>query len=196
VLRQLSRYGSYWGLIMDWINNITIDDIPSEKMQNIAFKNGIADAVSLMSHLPGIRLYIPAYGKKKADHEYVQTHFNGKNLLSVAIHLKLDTNRIKYLKKAAGCYSKPELSNNYIQLVAEKCGHDVASRLICNFFGEYIYIPLQGYSLVMNKSIVKEFTGNNTTELALKYHVTERYINRAMAKYRSSCQTEQLDLFN
>ena len=183
--------------IMDWFKNIKIEQIPSVKIQEIARYCGIADAIALMCNVPGVRLYIPEYGKQKQVRDDVIQNYNGKNLLSLSVRLGIDTKRVKYLvsNRPRG-YKKPYLSNYYIRLVADKCGEQVAKNLIEYFHGQHIYIPLNGFSLVRRSMIESEFNGCNTTTLALKYHVSESYVREIIAEYHASKKTAiQLDLF-
>jgi Mor family transcriptional regulator len=180
---------------MDWFQSITIDEIPSIKMRDIAQRNGISDAISLMSHLPGIRIYVPVYGSKKEHFEYVKQHFDGNNLMSVSVHLKVNTTRVKYLHKAKG-YTRDVLSNAYITMVSSQCGFEVAQRLLLNFFGDYIYIPIHGFSVVRRRMIIKDFSGSNSADVALKYGVSERYVNQIISEHYASSQAVQCDLFS
>ncbi|MFA5751082.1 MAG: Mor transcription activator family protein [Candidatus Paceibacterota bacterium] len=181
---------------MDWFKNITIDDIPSEKMQSIAFKNGITDAVSLMMGLPGIRIYVPVYARKKMDVDYIIGNYTGKNILSVSVHTGLNQDKVKYFLKRSSAFGRDIYSNNYIKMVVNNCGNDVANRLIKHFSGDYIYIPLNGFSIVRKKLIQKQFNGKNSANLALEFNVPERYINRVVANYYAlKAQDIQTNLF-
>ena len=181
---------------MTWQNNITIDDLPAGRMQDIAYSNGISDVISLLNGVPGLRLYIPVYGNKKDEYEYVIATHNGHNSLSILTKLKISLKRFKYLLKGRYKYDKkPFFSNQYIQLVADKCGEDVATRLIKKFGGEYIYIPIYGFKELKKKLVLSEFDGKNSSILALKYSVSERYINKIIAEQHAASSVKQLDLF-
>jgi hypothetical protein len=181
---------------MTWSTNISIADLPAGKMQDIAFSNGIDDAISLLDGVPGLRLYVPVYGNKKVEFEYVLNNHTGKNSLSILSKLKINFKRLKYLLKQRYKYDKkPFFSNQYIQLVAEKCGDDVATRLIKNFSGEYIYIPINGYKELKKKKILSEFDGKNSSILALRYAVSERWINKIVAERHAKLSVHQGDLF-
>jgi hypothetical protein len=181
---------------MTWQNDITIDDLPTGAIQDIAYCNGISDAIQLLNGVPGLRIYIPVYGNKKEEYEYVIKTNNGRNLLSILTKLKINLKRFKYLLKGRYKYDKkPFFSNQYIQLVADKCGEEVATRLIKNFSGGYIYIPINGFKALKKKRILSEFNGKNSSLLALKYTVSERYINKIIAEQHASESAIQLDLF-
>lgn len=176
--------------------NIKIVDLPAGKMQDIAYSNGIADAISLLNGVPGLRLYIPVYGNKKEEYEYALKTHNGRNSLSILTKLKINLKRLKYLLKSRYKYDKkPFFSNQYIQLVADKCGEDVATRLIKNFSGEYIYIPINWTKELKKKLILSEFDGKNSSILALKHGVSERYVNKIIAEKHAASSVHQLDLF-
>jgi hypothetical protein len=181
---------------MIWQNEITIDDLPPGAIQDIAYCNGITDVLSLLNGVPGLRLYIPVYGNKKEEYDFVVKTHNGRNSLSILTKLKINLKRLKYLLKGRYKYDKkPFFSNQYIQLVADKCGTEVATRLIKNFGGGYIYIPINGFKELKKKRILSEFDGKNSTILALKYNVSERYINKIIAEKHASTSSIQLDLF-
>lgn len=181
---------------MEWYKHVKVELIPSEKIREIAVRCGLRDAISLMVNVPGLRLYIPEYDKVKLQHIYIKDNFNGKNLLSIAVHLGLTTGRVKYMLKNNNRYSKELFSNKYMKLVQEKCGEEVAIRLIKYFYGQYVYIPFDGFSDVRRHLILREFDGKNSALLALKYCVTERHINRIIEEYyKSKSNVVQLDLF-
>ena len=181
---------------MNWYKDLTIEEITSEKMQSIAYRNGIEDAVALMRGVPGLRLYIPVYGRKKINRDYIKHNFTGKNILSISVHLGIDQKKIKYLSNNPPGYDKNVFSNNYIQLVVKKCGKDVAERLLKNFGGEYIYVPQDGFSILRRKLIEKRFNGSNSAELALKFNISERQINKIMSEFYASKNTQmELELF-
>jgi Mor family transcriptional regulator len=177
---------------MDWTKEISILQIPSSHMQMIASTCGIEDAVSLMSKLPGIQIYVPMAGRKRLNQKYVKENFDGFNASLLAIKLKITREKVI-------SFSKTELneeltSNFYMRTVKDHCGEPVAIRLMTHFPTYRFYIPQNGFSLVRRKYIEEHFTGFNTTELALKCHVSERHVQAIIADmYAKSAQT---DLFS
>jgi len=181
---------------MNWFENIKISDIPSGKMSDIAYKNGVNDAVLLMQRVPGLQLYVPVYGKKKLNKEYVDQTFNGQNVLSISVHLGIDTKQTNKIIKGKCNFQKDFISNIYMRLVADRCGRDVARRLILNFYGDDIYIPIYGFSSIRRSKIEQDFNGNNSAFLAIKYGVSERYIQQIISDFYSKTPVVQLELFD
>lgn len=175
-------------ILGDWIKNISIDTIPSEQMQMIAEHCGIADAVSLMQHLPGIEIYVPAAGKKRIEQQYIHENYNGTNASTIAVKLGLDREKVKHLAKLE--LNTQVLSNYYMRLVAERCGEPVAIRLMQNFARYKFYVPRDGFSIVRRKFIEQSFNGSNVSELALTCKVTERHVRKVISDmYNATAQT-------
>lgn len=181
--------------IMNWYDNLKIEDLPPGKILMIAQRNGINDAVSLLKNLPGIRLYIPIYDQKKMNHEKVKELYTGKNVLSLAVKLNLSTKDIIRLSKNDASFKNDLYSNMYIKLVVEKCGCMVADRLIRHFAGEYIYIPQNGFSAVRRRAIIDYFNGENTVETALKFSVSESYVREIISSQYDNKNAVQTELF-
>lgn len=187
----------------DWISEITETDFPEGRIRDVAVVCGVSDAVSLIFGVPGLRLYIPVYGNKKEIVDYITTQYNGKNRLTIIGHLKINLKRFEYVLKGRYKFDKKSfLSNKYMQLVADKCGPDIARRLIKNFSGTFIYIPrISGLVEIKRNMILKEFNGSNSSELAIKYGFTERYINKIISdsyistKKRVVLDSVQTDIF-
>ena len=180
---------------MDWFNDITINDIPPGQMSNIARECGIFDAVSLMRHIGGLQLYIPVYGKKRLNFDYIKDNYTGKNTLSIAVKLGIDASKVMRFFNSKNNFNKPPSSNNYMRLVVDKCGKGVANRLIEKFSGEKIYVPRYGYFKLRRRKIIQEFDGQNTSILALKYEVSERYVSKIIASSYQKSDSIQLNLF-
>lgn len=180
---------------MDWLKGITFNDIPPGKMSDIAIKNGLSDVISLMKNVGGLQLYIPIYGKKRLNIDYIKETYSGKNTLSIAIKLGINVSKVLYFFKKKDTFQKPAHSNNYMKIVVNKCGKDIALRLIENFSGEKIYIPRNGFSIIRRKKIIEEFNGNNTLKLSLKYMVSERYVSKIIADSYKNKNIIQLNLF-
>jgi len=179
---------------MDWYSDIKIDDIPSEKLRDVAFKNGIDDAIALLRGVPGLRIYVPIYGFREQQRLYVKNNYTEKNKLSVSSHLNIDTRQTEYLSKKQQS-DRNVLSNEYMDIVADKCGEGVATRLVKNFHGDFIYVPTKAFSHLRISKIIHDFNGRNSSTLSLKYGVSERYINKIISNSITQKHSIQLDLF-
>lgn len=176
--------------------DLNIEDIPSEHMQMVADRCGVSDAISLMTHVPGLELYIPASGKKAIDKNYIRSTFNGSNTASIAVKLGIDNNKIKKIVKKL---SKNDLSDNIftneaMMIVARECGEDVAIRLMKQFSICTLYVPINGFSVSIRKYIQRNFTGFNTATLALKCNVSERHVRQVISDMYASKAQYSLDL--
>jgi len=178
--------------IMNWIKKITIEDLNNGIIKDIAIKNGLNDAVLLLKYFSGLRIYIPVYDRKKITHDKIKKEYNGKNLLSLAVKLNINTEQVtKYFTNEGG-FKNDLYSNFYIKLIVNKCGKGVANRLVCNFPGEFIYIPKNYFHTIRKKYILSDFDGKNVIELALKYNVSESYIRKIISN--SYVKQEQIQL--
>jgi len=173
---------------------LTIDDLTSEHMHLIADRCGVNAAVSLMQHMPGIELYIPAAGKKIMELQYIRSNYNGHNTASIAIHLGITRKKVELLSKSKIEYSKPIFSNKHIFTIAQRCGHEIAKKLLEAFPRQRFYIPCDGFSHVRRSFIIKNFNGSNVIELALQCGVSERYVRSIIADMYAS--KAQLSLFD
>lgn len=175
---------------MDWTKDISIHQLPSEHMRLIADKCGIDDAVSLMVHMPGIEIYVPAAGKKRMDHQFIKNNFNGSNAGSLAVKMGVD--REKVLQIAKSNIETEIMTNFYMRTVQDLCGEPVAIRLMTNFPKYKFYIPCNGFSIVCRRYIEDNFTGSNVTDLALQCNVTERHVREVISDMYAA--TAQLSL--
>lgn len=172
---------------------ISVADLESEQMQMVAEQCGLSDALTLMDKVPGLELYIPASAKKGFDWEYVHDNYTGYNAATLAGHLGLNREDVIRLSSSPAPMNG-NLSNNHLRLVAAICGTEIAKRLAQNFPGYRIYIPINGLSMAYRRYIERSFNGNNTQELALTCHVTERFVRKVIAEMYES--TAQLSLFD
>ncbi len=180
---------------MKWTEELKLEDLPQGKLYTIAERCGISDAVLLCEKVPGLQIYIPHYGHRKMQRDYVKENFTGKNMLSIAVHLGIDTTKVRYFSRQKSGYERAVFSNQYMKIVASKCGKDVAIRLLEQFPGEHIYIPINWFSDIRRRKIETEFNGDNSSKLALKYHVSERYIKKIISDFYHKKSDLQLDLF-
>lgn len=177
---------------MDWTKDISIHQIPSEHMQLIASTCGIDDAVSLMVHLPGLEIYVPAAGKKYLDHKFIKENFNGSNAGSLAVKLGIDRDKVIQLAKSE--VATEIMTNFYMRTIKDLCGESVAIRLMQNFPRQKFYVPRNGFDIVRRKYIEDNFNGTNVPDLALLCSVTERHVRDVISEMYAS--TAQTDLFS
>jgi len=176
----------------DWLKEINIGDIASEKMRNIAEVCGISVAISLMTKLPGIEIYVPTTGKKNMNLSYIRDHYKSKKISSISIVLGIARKTVERMIRRGIPKIKDSdiMSNDRIKLVAEICGRDVAIALIKNFAGDRIVIPMDGFSHARRKYIIRNFSGNNGLQLAMRCGLHERSIRKIIQEmYSDSSQT-------
>ncbi|MCL2689041.1 MAG: hypothetical protein FWE57_04240 [Chitinispirillia bacterium] len=175
-----------------FLAQIDISDIQSEGMQLIAESCGIPDALTLMEKLPGLDLYVPAAAKKYYDWVCVHKNYTGYNAATLAGHLRLNREDVIRISRQPPPMSD-HAANDCLILVKEKCGEDIAVRLIQNFPGYRFYIPINGLSTAIKKYIEREFKGTNAKELALNCGVSERHVRKIIREMYDN--KAQLSLF-
>jgi len=182
---------------MGWLDIIKIEDIASERIRLIAEVCGLSDAIVLIKKLPGIDIYVPSSGHKKLILKYIKDHYNGKNISMLSVRLGMQRSAIEKLVKDGieRIYTKDILSNNFMMLVADRCGYDVAIRLIQHFPGQRILIPKDIFSAFKRKYIIKNFNGENIIELALFLECSENFVRKTIAEMYTS-RHKQLSLFD
>jgi len=176
--------------------DMTIDDIQSEHMQLVAEKCGISDAISLMSHVPGLELYIPLSGRKTIIKRYIKLNYNGSNASSLAVKLGVDQ---KYVLKIVKKLDRISIDSNFLQsesmiIVAKECGEQIALRLMQELPMSKLYVPKSGFILSIRKYIERNYNGFNSQTLALKCNVTERFVRKVA--YDKDHANAQLSLFS
>jgi Mor family transcriptional regulator len=180
-------------LVESILTGISVSDIQSEHMQEIALQCGLDDALALMSKMPGLEIYIPASAKKGYDWEYVHEHFDGYNAATIAGCLGMNREDVIRISKQPAPISA-RASNDHLNRITEKCGPETAQRLAETFPGYKFYIPINGLSIAIRKYIERSFNGSNTQELALACGVSERHVRQVIAeKYQSSAQLSLFD---
>jgi hypothetical protein len=115
-----------------------------------------------------------------------------------AISLMLNVPGIEiYVPKIIGAVTEKDIAANpYMKIVAERCGYGIAARLImhrADLISTVIYIPKNGFVITRKKFILKNFTGSNATELALKCGVSDRHVQMMVAEMYAS--RSQVSLF-
>jgi len=176
--------------------DLKIEDIPSEQMQSVAYRCGMSDAISLMSNVPGLELYIPISGKKAIAYNYIKLNANDSNISTVAGHLGITREKVKLISKkiALSTDEKNILTTESMLIIAEKCGEDIAIRLLQHFHNSTLYVPKNGFSIAIRKYIERNHNGFNTATLALKCGVTERYVRQIIADLWAPKIQQSLDL--
>jgi hypothetical protein len=82
---------------------------------------------------------------------------------------------------------KPDaLPNDDMKLVAEKCGPEVARRLIDKFAQTIIYVPRIETTTWARSYIQAHYNGKNAKRLAATFGVSERYIYKCVSKREAS----------
>lgn len=72
---------------MEWMKEITIQDMPNGDMRLVAELCGVEIAVKLMEQLGGVNIYIPKLLEKRLMEAYVQRHYTGSNAKELAIKM-------------------------------------------------------------------------------------------------------------
>lgn len=81
-------------LIKVCVENIKIDDLPSEELQIIAQDLGVEAIVKLAINFSGVYIYIPKELKKKLKKIYVLRTFDGTNARALARKLDISERTI------------------------------------------------------------------------------------------------------
>lgn len=176
--------------------DLKIEDIPSEHMQMVADRCGMSDAICLMSNVPGLELYIPVSGKKAIAYNYIKSNVTDSNISSIAGHLGLTRDKVKKITKKISVDSSEcnVLTTESMLIIAEKCGEEIAIRLMQEFPLCTLYVPKNGFSIAIRKYIERNHNGFNTAILALKCGVTERYVRQVISEQWASKAQLSLDL--
>jgi len=66
------------------MDTLTADDLPNDVLQYVAETCGIEVARALLRHCPGMRIEIPMKPQREVAKRYIETHWNGKNVGSLA----------------------------------------------------------------------------------------------------------------
>ncbi|HSV43260.1 MAG TPA: hypothetical protein VLJ10_01775 [Candidatus Bathyarchaeia archaeon] len=169
---------------MAWIDEITISDIASEKLRDVAESCGLSDAIRLITKMPGIDIYIPTQSKKMLELQYIKETYNGKNISAIAVHLNIDRSEIeRKIKNGIPVICKRDvLCTSILQIIAERCGYDLVVSLINNFHGERIQVPKNPFGDYKKRYIEKNFTGSNIVELALYLEMSEIFVRETIAE--------------
>lgn len=80
--------------------------------------------------------------------------------------------------------SKEDLPNDDLLLVAEKCGLEVAIRLMNQLQGLTINIPRNALRKVVSRYIREQYNGRNAKQLALECQVSVRHVYGILRKER------------
>lgn len=181
---------------MSWLDEITIEDIASERLRSFAEACGLSDAICLITRMPGIDIYIPSQSKKMLELQYIKDTYNGRNVSAIAIHLNRDRAFVEQKIKAGidNIGRKEVLGTSILQIISERCGYDLAIKLINIFPGERIQVPKNPFGDFKKRYIEKKFTGSNVVELALYLEMSEVFVRETIAEMY--CQRQQISLFN
>lgn len=181
---------------MSWLDEITINDIASERLRSFAETYGLSDAITLITKMPGIDIYIPSQSKKMLELQYIKDSYNGRNLSAIAIHLCKDRSFIeRKIKDGIDNIGKKEiLCTPILKIISDRCGYSLVVKLINMFPGDHLQIPKNPFVDYKKRYIKKNFTGLNVIELALYLEMSERFVRETVADMY--CHSQQLSLFD
>jgi len=181
---------------MSWLDEITINDIASEKLRCFAEKYGISDAIRLITYMPGIDIYIPTQSKKMLELQYIKDTYNGRNLSAIAVHLNRDRSFIEQkINTGINNIGKNDiLCTSILQIISDRCGYDLVVKLISMFPGERLQVPKNPFGEFKKNYIEKNFTGSNIVELALYLEMSERFVRETVSDMY--CHSQQISLFD
>jgi Mor family transcriptional regulator len=179
--------------LTDFIRTLPLESYPG-MMARVAELCGIDDAIALMLRMPGLDIYVPSCGKKAIQIAYVKEHYNGKNSMSIAVHLGMNINDVKRIAAATDSNFTIDnaLESVHMRRVVSECGREIAVRLLQHFPNEKVRVPL-GRD-INRLYIEKFFDGANTLDIAIMLRVSERYVRLVIAdRHNKNCS--QQDLF-
>ena len=180
----------------NWLSTITVDEIPSKCLRDIAHANGIDDAISLMQHLPGMDIYIPVVPARYMVRQMVANQCIDSKPLSLATTSGLSVKEVNNIIKHKERWCAVELfSSESMRLIHSRCGDGVARRLLMRFTNSSFYIPTDGFKIARRRYIAEHYTVSNGSELALDLGVSERHIRDVVSDMYASRHVEQLSLF-
>ncbi len=180
---------------------LSIDDLPLS-VRDVAARCSVLDAVTLMHNLPGLHLFIPVSTGKQIVRKIIKNELdfeNHSNASSLATRLGIDRSKLlslaKKIKKDDLCTQDIQMPNEYMREVEDRCGRDLALRLLTKMPAPCkVYIPTGGAFLIKRKYIERAFNGSNTIALSAQLHVSEYWV-RGIIRQMYSEKHEQLDLF-
>jgi Mor family transcriptional regulator len=181
---------------MSWMDEITINDIASERLRSFAETYGLSDAILLITRMPGIDIYIPSQSKKMLELQYIKETFNGRNLSAIAVHLNKDRSFVEQrIKTGIDNIGKKEiLCTSILQIISDRCGYSLAVKLITMFPGDRLQVPKNPFGDFKKRYIEKNFTGSNIVELALYLEMSEVFVRETVSNMY--CRSQQISLFD
>ena len=93
----------------------------------------------------------------------------------------------------SGSLTIDELPSNELKWLAKEIGLDAVIKIIINFSGINIYIPIGAKTALKKGYVKKHYDGTNTRELALKLNVSERTVQSWISEVPKNIK--QLNLF-
>jgi len=81
-------------------------------------------------------------------------------------------------EKAGGPITIDDMPNNDMRLVAEVVSVDFALALLQHLGGMQLNIPKHGLKKIRDRVIREQYDGSNAKRLALRFNVTERYVQQ------------------
>jgi len=78
----------------EWIDKLTIEDLPNEDMVFVANACGLEVAIKLLKDLPGLAINIPKTGMRKLVNKYVCENYSGHNAKELALECGLSIRQV------------------------------------------------------------------------------------------------------
>lgn len=178
--------------LFDFSLSLSPDDFPG-KIRTVALRIGVKEAAILMDKVAGLEIYIPTTGKDLLNHQYIKDNYNGFNALSLGIKLRMNSAKVKALADKP-CASIESIYSAQLKIVANECGDDLAKKLLIEFPGERIQVP-SDHNFLKRLYIKRYFRGNNTYELAVTLHVSDRFVRKVVSEMYEDRNSLQLSLF-
>jgi len=83
---------------LPWMQNLTVQDMPTEDTKIVAEFLGVDVAVQMMEELPGIVINIPEYGLKKIRNNYIIEKYDGTRKTKMILALECNVTE-GYIRK-------------------------------------------------------------------------------------------------
>lgn len=179
--------------LIDLSLDLSVEDFPG-KMGYVASRIGIPDTIVLLDKISGLEIYIPLSAREHFIKQYIRDNYTGFNGLSIAVKFGINAAEVKQFSKDKSPIIDP-LSSSHMKIIADECGRDLATRIIMAFPGERIQIPAD-YSFLKRIYIQRNFNGQNTANLAVQLHCTDRFVRQVVEDMYQAKRNPQLDLFS
>jgi Mor family transcriptional regulator len=100
------------------------------------------------------------------------------------------------LEELMSAITEADLPNEDMRLIAERCGLDVAVKILQELPGVAFFVPKNGFQKVLTAYIRHSYNGTNAKVLALATGMTERYVYEVVRQgHQTEIEEMQLPLF-